>query len=183
RLRQAEQVVLHQGDVGRLDRDAGAGGTHRHADVGGGQRGRVVDAVTDHGHGVALPLQLLDGRELVLRQESGTDLVDAGLPAHRPTHRLDVAGHHDDLLHTRVVESAHHLGGVLADTVGDGDDPDDPAVAGDDHRCAALGGELGDRGAGRGQVVPGRVLRLDERKVADGDAVTVERGDEPLAEI
>ena len=45
------QVVAHQGDVGGLERGVAAGRAHRDADVGGGQRRRVVDAVADHRHG------------------------------------------------------------------------------------------------------------------------------------
>src|SRR5690606_29863808 len=55
RLGQLEQVVLHQRDVGRLNGYAGAGRTHRHADVRSGQCRRVVHAVTHHRHCVTLP--------------------------------------------------------------------------------------------------------------------------------
>ena len=46
--RQRRQVVAEQRDVGGLERRVGAGGAHRDADVGGRERGRVVDAVADH---------------------------------------------------------------------------------------------------------------------------------------
>ena len=42
------QVAAHQGEVAGLDRHVGAG-AHRHAEVGLGERGGVVDAVADHG--------------------------------------------------------------------------------------------------------------------------------------
>ena len=44
----AAQVAGHERDVGRLDRDVGAG-ADRDPEVGLGERGRVVDAVADHG--------------------------------------------------------------------------------------------------------------------------------------
>ena len=42
-----ERVGAHEHDVGGLDGDVGAG-ADRDADVGLGERGRVVDAVADH---------------------------------------------------------------------------------------------------------------------------------------
>lgn len=52
-----QQVVAHQGDVRGLDRHGRAGRAHRDADVGGGQRRRVVHAVTHHCHDMTVPLQ------------------------------------------------------------------------------------------------------------------------------
>ncbi len=49
----AAQVALQQRDAGALDGDVGAG-AHGDADVGGGQRRRVVDAVAGHGDDAAL---------------------------------------------------------------------------------------------------------------------------------
>jgi hypothetical protein len=43
----ARQIALEQGDAGAFDRDVGAG-AHGDADIGGGKRGRVVDAVAGH---------------------------------------------------------------------------------------------------------------------------------------
>ena len=73
------QVVGHQRNVGGLDRGVGAGGAHGDADVGRGQRRRVVDAVADHGHRAELPTQLLDERDLVGRHQRRTHRID--LPA------------------------------------------------------------------------------------------------------
>ena len=49
--RQRAQVVGHERDVGGLERGVAARRAHRDADVGGGERGRVVDAVAHHRHG------------------------------------------------------------------------------------------------------------------------------------
>ena len=52
-------------------------GAHGDADIGGGQRRRVVDAVAGHGDHAALAAQPLDDRALVLGQHLGLDLGDA----------------------------------------------------------------------------------------------------------
>ena len=80
------QVAAHEGEVGGLDGDVGAG-AHRQAEVGLGQRGGVVHAVADHGDDLALALQPADDVDLVLGQHLGDDLVDADLggdPLGRP---------------------------------------------------------------------------------------------------
>jgi hypothetical protein len=48
RVGHQRRVAAHQRDAGRMHGHVGAGG-HRDAHVGGGQRGRIVDAVA-HGH-------------------------------------------------------------------------------------------------------------------------------------
>ena len=48
RKRQLRQVVAHERDVGRFEGGVAADGAHHDADIGGGQRRRVVDAVADH---------------------------------------------------------------------------------------------------------------------------------------
>ena len=81
------EVVVGQHHVGRLLRHVGAGDAHRHADVGGLQRGRIVHAVAGHGDDRAARLQRLDDAQLVL----GIDArVDRHL-AHRAPER--VVGH------------------------------------------------------------------------------------------
>ena len=65
-------------EVGGLDRDVGAG-ADRQAEVGLGERGRVVDAVADHRDGAALALQALDHVGLVGGHDLGDHLVDPDL--------------------------------------------------------------------------------------------------------
>ena len=79
----ALQAAADERDVGRLDRDVGAG-PDREADVGLGQRRGVVDAVADHRHALALELELLDLVGLVLGQHLGEHAVDADLRVRSP---------------------------------------------------------------------------------------------------
>ena len=62
------EVIAHQSDIGGLHCHRTTRSTHRNPDVGGRERGRVVDAVADHRDDVALSLECDDGVELVLRQ-------------------------------------------------------------------------------------------------------------------
>ena len=57
-----------------LDRDVGAR-PDRDADVGPGERRRVVDPVADHRDDPAVGLQLLDDRGLVAGQDLGADAL------------------------------------------------------------------------------------------------------------
>lgn len=68
----AVQRARHQGDVGGFDGDVGAG-ADREANVGGGERGCVVDTVTDHSDAVTLGLQALDLGGFVLGEHFGQD--------------------------------------------------------------------------------------------------------------
>ena len=81
-LREVAQVLTHQRDVGGLDGDVGAHGPHGDADIGGGQRGGVIDAVTDHGDPAATG-DLGQQPSLVLRAQLGVDGVDARVMGER----------------------------------------------------------------------------------------------------
>ena len=59
--RDAARIAADERDVGRLDGDVGAG-PDRDAEIGLGQRRRVVDAVADHRHGPAARLEPRDRR-------------------------------------------------------------------------------------------------------------------------
>src|SRR3546814_13396184 len=50
------EIAPYEGDVAGFDGDVGAG-AHGEAEVGLGEGGGVVDAVTDHGHRAALSLE------------------------------------------------------------------------------------------------------------------------------
>ena len=67
------QIAAHQHHVGRLDSHVCAC-TDGDAEVGSRERGRVVDAVTDHGHGLTHSLQLLHFRHLVTHGNDGEEL-------------------------------------------------------------------------------------------------------------
>src|SRR5699024_127521 len=85
------QVAAHEGDVGGLDGDVGAG-AHGQAEVGLGEGGGVVDAVADHRDDLALGLQAGDDVDLVLGQDLGDDLVDTDLGGDPTSNGLIVTG-------------------------------------------------------------------------------------------
>ena len=92
-LGQAVQAVDRQHDVGRLRRGCDASGPHRDADVGAGQRRRVVDAVADHDRRTANPFR--DHRvDLVGRAAIAERGVDAEHTADAFGDVGAIAGHH-----------------------------------------------------------------------------------------
>eukprot|EP01022_Parablepharisma_sp_SALTPOND_P021550 TRINITY_DN427_c1_g1_i8.p1 TRINITY_DN427_c1_g1~~TRINITY_DN427_c1_g1_i8.p1 ORF type:complete len:1229 (-),score=506.41 TRINITY_DN427_c1_g1_i8:439-4125(-) len=89
------RVAMHQGDAGRLHGHIGAGG-HGDADVGGGQRRGIVDAVADHRHHArAVGTQRVDGGGLVARQHLGAHVADAQFAGHALRSAPVVAAEHD----------------------------------------------------------------------------------------
>ena len=91
------RLVGHQRHVGGLSSAASLPAAPiAMPDVGQCKRGRVVDAVADHRHRPVRSPQLLNRRDLVLRQQLRADLVDAELGSHRLGGPGAVAGQHDD---------------------------------------------------------------------------------------
>ena len=91
------EVALQQRDAGALDRHVGAR-AHGDADIGCGQRRRVVDAVAGHGDDAALRLRArATMRALVLRQHAR--LATSSMPSWRATAsavvRLSPVSHDD----------------------------------------------------------------------------------------
>ena len=116
-------VVVHQRDVGGLDRGVGAGRTHRDAEVRFGQRGRVVDTVADHPHGSGRGDELGDDTQFVVGQQIAACVVDAGLVGDGGGRSLVVAGEHDRG-HAQRLEIIHGLAAVRAQRVGDSEHGD-----------------------------------------------------------
>ena len=72
-------------------------GVHRDADIGLGQRRRVVGAVAGHRDELAARLLALDQLQLVLRRRLGEEVVDAGFGGNRGRRQRVVAGDHHRL--------------------------------------------------------------------------------------
>jgi hypothetical protein len=107
---------VHEDDIGLLEGGVRAAGTHGHTDVGGGQTGGVVDAVTDHSHAAALLDQQADGGELVLGPEFGPDILDLEFTLEVVGGSLAVTGE-DDSAEALAVEFLDELTGLGADIV------------------------------------------------------------------
>ena len=99
-LRRVGVEVDHVGGFLRGRRAA----VHRHADVGLGERGRVVRAVAGHRDEAALRLLVADELHLVFGLRLGDEVVDAGLRGDGRRRQLVVAGDHD-----RADAGAAHL--------------------------------------------------------------------------
>src|SRR5471032_195087 len=90
------RIAAHQRDAGGVHGDVGAAG-YGDADIGGGQRGGVVDAVADHGDASAAGLQAGDGGRFVGGQHVGDDAAYAQFLADGVGAALVVAGEQDGL--------------------------------------------------------------------------------------
>lgn len=93
---QPAEIVGHQRDVGGLQRDVAARRAHGDAEIGPGQRGRVIDPVANHRHPAASGGQPGDPVALVLGQQFGLNLIDAELGADPLGRCPVVAGQHHD---------------------------------------------------------------------------------------
>ena len=162
-------------------------GVHGDADVGLGERRRVVGAVAAHGDELALGLLVADQAELLLRRRLGEEIVDAGLRGDRRRgHRVVAGDHHGADAH------AAQLGEALADAALDDvlelDDAEHAAVLGDgERRAAGLGDLVRDRlelapglGAERRCDHPDRAAGRDRRRGRRGD-IGEDRVDRALA--
>ena len=117
-------------------------GVHGDADVGLGERGRVVGAVAGHGDEPPAGLLAADQRHLVLGRGFGEEVVDAGFVGDGRRGERVVAGDHHraDAHESQLVEALAH---ALLDDVLELDHAEHARTAvvgvGDDQRRAALG--------------------------------------------
>ena len=95
RVGEPVEPVHDQHHVGGLGGGRRASGAHRHAHIGGRERGRVVQAVADHDDDAALAAFDLDGLDLLIGRALGQDPVDAERSAHGLGDVGMVARHHD----------------------------------------------------------------------------------------
>ena len=138
------EVVVGEHHRRRLPGHFRAGNAHGHADVGGLERGRVVNPVAGHGHDMTAFLQRRHDLDLVLGRHAGEhgDPFD-GFGKRMGAHRIQF-------------RAAHHLA-VQPQLVGDSG-RGDPVVAGD-HLDLDAGAVA--QGDGR--------LRLGSRRVLDAN--------------
>ena len=122
-------------------------------------------------------MQLGDFGGLVGGKHLGDDLIDAELRSHPFCGGPAVAGEHDRP-HPQFFECDDRFGGGLTRCVCDGDDGRGLAVERDLDARAALAGELF---RARSQPVAGDALTLKQPRVADGEPVAVDGGEQPVA--
>ena len=118
---QFPQAVGGNRDVRDLARNGGAV-TDRNADISSRQGRGVVDAVPQHDDGAAGGLFGIDKAGLILRQDLGIIGIHTDLLCDDGGRAVVVAGHHDRFLYAKAAQLAKHLGGLLAQGVGNADD-------------------------------------------------------------
>src|SRR5262249_52968054 len=141
------------------------------------ERGRVVDAVADHGHPAASCLEFSDLGCLVAGEDLGDDGVDAQLFGDPPAGRFVVAREHHDL-DTGIVEGLYSCFGRGSWGVGNAQHADGVTIDGDEDGRTPVGGDV---------VLPGfEVADLDavighQLRVADDDLSVGDSGERSVA--
>jgi len=170
RLGKVAQVFTHQRHVGGFDGHVGAHRAHRDPHVGGGQRGSVVDAITDH-RGGALSPELFDQPRFVFGAQLGVHVLDPDIAGQRRGGGRVVAGEHRHVIAV-AAQPGDHLGGLRPQLVAHGDGADHFAVVFDEDRGGPGPLHAGDVTGERAGVQPaGAAQAADVRSVylgADG---------------
>ena len=122
RTNHIERITLHQYYIGTLHGHVGAGADGE-AHVGLRQRGRIVDAVTDHADLVALRLQFFELLRLLSRQYIGKCDVDTEFLADALGGGTIIAGEHGHF-HAALLERLDSDFRGRPQCVGDGDEPE-----------------------------------------------------------
>ncbi len=169
----AAEVALEERHAGALDGDVRPG-AHGDADVGGGERRGVVDAVAGHGDDAAVVAEALHHLALAIWQHFGLDLVDAELARHGLGGGAVVAGEHDDA-DALGMKVGDRLRRRLLDRIGDGDDAGRLAI---DRRPARRWRRPRASRPRSASGVDGDALAGEEAGIADdaGDAVDAALG-------
>ena len=136
--RNAGKIAFDQSNPGALHGDVSPG-AHRHADIGLGERRRIVHAVTGHCHGVPLASQAADNRIFLFGQNLGFDLGNAEPSGDGLCRGPIVARQHDDA-NAVSTKTGERRGRRRFDGIGDRDDAGRLAVDGDKYyRCGRRG--------------------------------------------
>ena len=138
------QIVRHQRHIGGLDRGVRARHAHRHADIGGRERGRVVDAVADHQHGTVTLAQTRNRAHLVGRKQLRLDRIDTAGAANRMRRLRVIACQQHHVLDPLRAQQLDRLAAMRAQLVAQADRADGPAAARDHHERHALRGHRGE---------------------------------------
>src|ERR1700730_27102 len=109
-------------------------GTHGEADVCGGQRGRVVDTVSGHGHDVTLLTETLDNLSFPMRLHFGFDLVDAKLFGNFHRELATISGDDGDA-HALRTQFANGIRSRLLHAIGQREGPCELSVYGHKHEA------------------------------------------------
>lgn len=138
-----------------------------------GQGSGVVDAVADHGHNLAVGLQVGDDGGFIGRQDVGDDGVDTDLSGDGVGDGLVVAGQQDGR-HTQCGEPGDGVCAGGFDRIGDRLDRMGAAVPGDEY-----GGLSGVFGGGlclvEVRVIHGDAVFGQQRRTPDGDHTSLDQ--------
>ena len=134
RIGDARRIAVDQREVRSPDRHVRTA-ADRHAEVGPGQRGRVIDAVTGHGHPQAVRLELPYHADLAVRANAGKNVHvrNAELGGDRPRRALVIPGD-QHRPYAEPPDLAHRIGAARLDAVADREHRPCGAAPGKQHR-------------------------------------------------
>ncbi len=133
----SDGVAAHERDGAGFHGHVGST-AHRDSNIGLGERGSVVQSVADHRHDASTVLNRPDLLELPIGQYLGHHTTHADGPGHALRRPAVVAGQHD-CLDPHLLECRHRDPAAGLDRIGDGDEPGDPPIHGDQYRRVAIG--------------------------------------------
>ena len=136
------ETALHQHHIRRVNRDI-CPRADRNARIRSRQRGRVVDAVSDH-RNMTLPTQIADDLLLAVRQNTCHHFFDARATRNRPCGAFVVARQHHHA-HAHSAQFLHRTRAVLLDGIGNRDDAEQLSVPQKQQGRFAVVGERADR--------------------------------------
>ena len=178
RARDAGEIAFDQRDAGALHRDIGAG-AHGDADIGLGERRRVVDAVAGHGDDAAFAAQPPHDRVLLLGQHLGLDLGDAELARRPPAAVVRLSPVSMTMRMPSARRAAKRRRRCRLDRIGDRDDAGRLAVDRDEHRGRAVA-RAARRRALRASPLTMPEL-VEQLRVADARPAAADRAGDALA--
>ena len=147
------QAVLQEDDVSRFGADVRGAVAQGEPDVGGGERGRVIDPVPHHEHAEALVAQLADLPGLVLGEEPCVHLRDPRLARDSLRRGLLIPGQDAQARDPQLLQAEDRLRSIRAQRIAERDDAGRSSARGHRHRRLTLL-----RAAGRRRLEPGRIL-------------------------
>ena len=136
-LRQGFERAAEKHDVGCFGGNV-VGAAHGHTDMRRGQRGSVVQTITDHGHNMSVTGHVAYALELFFREKPGFDVVQSHLTRNGFRGAFAVACQHREVGDLQVLEIVDGPAGAFANLIAKEEGTRQEIVLGHQDRCGAV---------------------------------------------